>query len=101
MALGLMNYFKDFIDGRAEEICIKMSNCNKEYINLLEQTEEQVHIIMEKFNKENQELLLKYEYLVNLELVMVRDEVYKQGVFDGIKIAGMIDNCKNNGANMK
>lgn len=94
MDYNLIEYFDDFIQKRASDVCLDMANNNFKYKDLKEKYSEIEGVLLNGFNDNTRLLFAEYENIVNSEIGFIREFVYKKGFIDGIKVASIVDKLK-------
>ncbi|MBZ4647624.1 MAG: hypothetical protein JG777_3113 [Clostridia bacterium] len=74
---GIIKYFREFIEGRSEEMCVALGKNNKEYKELCIKSSDLQKKIIDALGDE--------------QISVIKEELYKAGFIDGIKVAKLID----------
>jgi len=88
---GIIKYFREFIEGRSEEMCVALGKNNKEYKELCIKSSDLQKKIIDALGDEQISVFFEYEDIVNAQAGIIKEELYKAGFIDGIKVAKLID----------
>ncbi len=90
---GLKKHLEEFVERRVEELSVSKSKNNVEYENLKNRAYEIQNKLVPQLSDEQQDMFVEYEAAMSAQDAIMRDSLYRDGLFDGIKIAKLILKC--------
>ncbi len=93
MVRGLKKHLEEFAERRVEELSILKSKNDNDYEELRKRAYEAQHKLAMQLSDKQQDLFVEYEAAINAQDAIMMESLYKEGLFDGVKIAKMILRC--------